>query len=561
MRKICSVFLVLILVLGLCAGVSAAPSSSFITTAATGCDSADDVVYQTYTQSGKTVIANWGARGESCVFLSSYAEDYYTGDSVWDLMSGLSGGTTTSNAPSSELYLQLQALMEGTHSFYTYYDGSKNVRDFYCYTDCVSSDISQVALLYRGGLKTSQWNQGSIWNQEHVWPKSKLHSDEQIGDIMHLRPANPSENSSRGNKAYGESSGYYDPGVSVRGDCARMVLYMYVRWGVTDTMWGSDGVMESLEILLQWMEEDPVDTWEMGRNDAVQSITGVRNVFVDYPEYAWLLFGQEVPEDMVTPSGEAANQDEPACTHTNVTVSNAKDATCGTDGYTGDGYCAHCGVLISTGTVIPATGEHTFVDGPVTPGGGAMIRCCSTCGYEETVDLPDCQHESYSLVGAAEATCAVDGYTGNVICDGCACMLEEGQVIPATGEHTLDETGHCTGCDYYECLHQMIEMRNMKDVTCGEDGHTGDVYCADCGQFIAGGSVIPATGEHIFDHNGRCTECGYVQEPDATQTTLPDNPQDTGTEGNAMIWICIAIGVGLVIFVLLMRRSRKKKET
>ena len=44
--------------------------------------------------------------------------------------------------------------------------------------------------------------------------------------------------------------------------------------------------MESLDVLLLWMEQDPVDTWELGRNDAVQAITGTRNVFVDYPEYA-----------------------------------------------------------------------------------------------------------------------------------------------------------------------------------------------------------------------------------------------------------------------------------
>ena len=125
---------------------------------------------------------------------------------------------------------------------------------------------------------------------------------------MHLRPSNPSENSRRGNTAYGKSSGYYNPnknGENVKGDCARIALYMYVRWGLNSTMWGSGGVMESRDVLLEWMEEDPVDTWEMGRNDAVQSVTGTRNVFVDYPEYAWLLFNQEIPTDMDTPSGIA----------------------------------------------------------------------------------------------------------------------------------------------------------------------------------------------------------------------------------------------------------------
>lgn len=270
-----------------------------ITTTPTGYISATDV---NYVKDGK-YIANWGARGEDCVFLSSYAEDFYTGSNTFEVLSTLTGGSNQTNAPYSALYKQLQKLLTSKHTFFTYYDDPKNVRDFYQYTDCVSCDISQVALLYRGGLVTSAWNSGNIWNQEHVWPKSKLSTREQIGDIMHLRPANPSENTARSNTAYGMGSGYYDPGVSVRGDCARMVLYMYVRWGVTSTMWGKSGVIENLNVLLQWMSEDPVDTWEMGRNDAVQSVTGTRNAFVDYPEFAWLLFGQDVPEGITTPSG------------------------------------------------------------------------------------------------------------------------------------------------------------------------------------------------------------------------------------------------------------------
>lgn len=270
----------------------------------TGYDSADDVVY---VKSGN-YIANWGARDEECVFLSTYAQDFYKGDNAFDVISQYEGGSTQSNAASSQLYDALRDVMADAHTFYTYYDGSKNVRGFYKYTDCVMSDTSKVALFYRGGLETSAWNSGDIWNQEHTWPQSKLSSSEQKGDIMHLRPTNPSENSRRGNTPYGEAGSYYDPdknGQSIHGDCARMMLYMYVRWERTGTMWGGGGVMQNLDILLKWMEEDPVDTWEMGRNDAVQSITGTRNVFVDYPEYAWLLFGRDVPADMVTPSGIA----------------------------------------------------------------------------------------------------------------------------------------------------------------------------------------------------------------------------------------------------------------
>ena len=297
-----SMILVLCMIISLFSGVYAAPSATEIITTPSGYTSASSVVYQTVDGH----LANWGARGEDCTFLSTYANSFYTGSYAYGTLSKLAGGTSTSTAPSSALYSSLQSLMVDNHTYFTRY-GSTNSNDckyIYQYTDCMLGDPSYVSTLYRGERVGGVWDSGSSYNQEHIWPQSKCigGNSEDVGDIMHLRPANPSENSSRGNKSYGLSSGFYDPGVSVRGDCARTVLYMYVRWGNTDNMWGTDGVIESLDILLNWIQEDPVDTWEMGHNDAVQSITGTRNVFVDYPEYAWLLFGQTVPTDLATPS-------------------------------------------------------------------------------------------------------------------------------------------------------------------------------------------------------------------------------------------------------------------
>ncbi len=301
------------------ASASATPASDWMTTTPTGYTSAEQVEYKTFQQLDRgdnqmhTVVANWGARGEACMFLSTYAQNFYT-ESYEELLN-YAGGTSTSNAPNSPLYQHLQDMMASAQTHYTYYTESQNVRDYYCYTDCVSNDISQVNILYLGQMVTSEWNSGKIWNQEHCWPRSKLyHSDatvkaQMIGDIAHLRPTNPSENGHRGNDCYGETktSDFFDPGISSRGDVARMMLYMYVRWGVVDTMWGAGGVIENLDILVKWMQQDPVDTWEMGRNDAIQSITGTRNVFIDYPELAFVLFGVDIPKDMVTPSGEASD--------------------------------------------------------------------------------------------------------------------------------------------------------------------------------------------------------------------------------------------------------------
>ncbi len=276
---------------------------------ATGYTEASDVKYVT---SGK-YVANWGARDEDCVFLSKYAQSFYTGSYTYQILSNTSGGTSQSTAPSSALYKSLKTLMSSKQTYETNYQAT---RPLYRYTDCVNSNDDYISSFYSGVQISGDWDGGATWNREHTWPNSKGDaSGNGENDIMMLRPTSVKENSSRGNKAYGQSSGYYDPNElnqNVRGDCARIVLFVYTRWGNTSSMWGSAGVMESLDVLLNWMEEDPVDTWEMGRNDAVQSITGTRNVFVDYPEYAFQLFGRAVPSDMVTPSGNAkAENDTP----------------------------------------------------------------------------------------------------------------------------------------------------------------------------------------------------------------------------------------------------------
>ena len=41
-------------------------------------------------------------------------------------------------------------------------------------------------------------------------------------------------------------------------------------------------------------------------------------------------------------------------------VRDAKDATCGAEGYTGDTYCLSCDEKIAEGKTIPATGKHSF---------------------------------------------------------------------------------------------------------------------------------------------------------------------------------------------------------
>ncbi len=258
-----------------------------------------------YVTSGNYVY-NWGVRGQLATFLSPMAEDWYEENNTsYAELSALSGSSSTGSVPSSSLYKTLQTLMKSNHSYTTSYDATKNL---FRYTDCQNSG-GKISSFYSGKEIGPSWD--GTWNREHTWPNSKGDASGQgENDIIMLRPTSTSENSSRGNKAYGEGGSYYHPNsesnnkYDLRGDVARIMLFVYCRWGNTGSMWGSSGVMESKDVLLKWVEEDPVDTWELGRNDAAESITGTRNVFVDYPELIFALFDEEVPADYDTPSGE-----------------------------------------------------------------------------------------------------------------------------------------------------------------------------------------------------------------------------------------------------------------
>ena len=346
-------------------------------------------VTATPAQAASNWVYNWGTRGQIATELSESAEAFYTGNNTYANLSQLPGGTSQSDAPSSALYSALKTLMTQKHTYVTSYEDTRNM---FAYTDCQNGGSpSTISSFYSGKPIGPAWDAGATWNREHTWPNSKGSGDGE-NDIMMLRPTSVTENSSRGNTAYGESSGYYNPnGASngnydLRGDVARIMLYVYTRWGNTGAMWGNgknSGVIESQDVLLKWMEQDPVDTWELGRNDSVQSITGTRNVFVDYPELAFKLFGESVPTTMSTPSNGQTPTGHvhsygtgvvtaPTCTAQGYTTFTCSDTTCQysfkTD-YTdkvghnfADGVCTVCGAAETTGG--DSTGDS--INGSVT---------------------------------------------------------------------------------------------------------------------------------------------------------------------------------------------------
>jgi len=117
-------------------------------------------------------------------------------------------------------------------------------------------------------------------------------------------------NGNRGNKKFaagsgtsGDVNGNWYPGDEWKGDIARMMMYMYTRYGerCLPSLNGS-GPLQSgnnmLQVYLQWNVEDPVDTtFEDQRNNYLETVYGNRNPFIDNPYLATIIWGGAPAED------------------------------------------------------------------------------------------------------------------------------------------------------------------------------------------------------------------------------------------------------------------------
>ncbi|MBT2411989.1 endonuclease [Streptomyces sp. ISL-12] len=181
-------------------------------------------------------------------------------------------------------------------------------------TDQDPANSGNVILLYSGTSRSKSLNGGDSgdWNREHVWAKSHGDFGTATGpgtDLHHLRPEDVQVNSIRGNKDFDNggstvSSGggsltdsdSFEPRDAVKGDVARMIFYMAVRYEGDDS-WpdlevnssvnnGSNPYIGKLSVLKAWSDEDPPDAFEERRNQVIyDSYQHNRNPFIDHPEW------------------------------------------------------------------------------------------------------------------------------------------------------------------------------------------------------------------------------------------------------------------------------------
>lgn len=170
-------------------------------------------------------------------------------------------------------------------------------------TDADPKKKGNLILVYTRVSVAAAWDGGITWNREHVWPQSRLGATADNGrkniasDLHNLRPADPATNSSRGNKnfSFTTASSSFFPGDSDKGDIARILFYMTICYPQLRLISGlsNDGALSigNLDALLIWNQQDPVDEFEMRRNEKIYSIQKNRNPFIDHPELVEKIWG------------------------------------------------------------------------------------------------------------------------------------------------------------------------------------------------------------------------------------------------------------------------------
>jgi len=163
------------------------------------------------------------------------------------------------------------------------------------------------------------------WNREHTFPRSRggfnsIEQDDNAdginvywetnadslrhanSDAHALRAADGPENSSRGNQHYGQYNGPTGNLGSFKGDVARSVLYLAVRYNgleIVDGFPSVTGQLGDLSTLLNWHRNDPPDDFEMNRNNVIYNWQINRNPFIDLPNLVEYIWGNNIGENWI----------------------------------------------------------------------------------------------------------------------------------------------------------------------------------------------------------------------------------------------------------------------
>ncbi len=289
-------------------------SGSAVTFSQSSLTASTTYYYKIYSYNGSGVTTNYLTTTPLAGNQATTATDPFGG--YYTSVAGLTG---------SALKAGLHTIIKTTHTTqFSYSDLETQLK----VTDEDPNNSSNVLEMYTGWSVPKSAYGGGVtdWNKEHIWSKSHGFSDSAPAgsDLHHLRPSDATVNSAKSNRDFDEGSSPYtdaspygsysgvtgcytstdiwEPRDVEKGDVARMIFYMAVRYESDDpydlemvdyvnSSPSGEPLYGKKSTLLAWAAADPPDAWEALRNNRIQSLQGNRNPFIDHPEWVSSIFG------------------------------------------------------------------------------------------------------------------------------------------------------------------------------------------------------------------------------------------------------------------------------
>ena len=239
--------------------------------------------------------------------------------------------------------------------------------------------------------------------------------------------------------------------------------------------------------------------------------------------------------------------------HANRETRNAVEATIDSTGYSGDIYCADCGVLIEAGHKTDKLCKHTdpgynvvvhhdaveatCVDAADKHQGNVEYWKCTECGKcwtdsaltnevtQDDIVVAYQQHFTKNVLGSNVANTKLQQWAGNVNdhwkeCKYCGYVYTDTKAAHSFIEktHTCHSGDVCRYCDYDDGQRDLYnhdggtEIRNASEPTLLKPGYTGDTYCLGCGEKLASGH------EYSAPCSGGCKDLKKIEGTPATCT-------------------------------------------
>ena len=170
-----------------------------------------------------------------------------------------------------------------------------------------------------------------------------------------------------------------------------------------------------------------------------------------------------------------------------------------------------------------------------------------------TITRSKCEHKNTKIINKKDATCSVEGYTGDTYCKDCGEKLATGTTIEKK-PHTVKTSATCVskavcsvcGETFGEVdanNHVHTTVKNRKKATCTQTGYTGDTYCTDCDKLLGTGKELAALGhdykatvtkqpttteEGIMTYT--CSRCGHSYTQSIAKLKTDDGNEDNGNQ-------------------------------